>query len=91
MKIEFDPAKDAKNIRQHEGLSLALAAHLDWDRAVTWLDNRFHYDEIRMNAIAPMGNRLYFVTFTEHDEMARIISLRPANNTEKKRYVNQFR
>jgi len=32
MRIEFDPAKDASNQEKH-GLSLALAAGLDWDEA----------------------------------------------------------
>jgi uncharacterized DUF497 family protein len=31
MKIEFDLAKDGRNRKKH-GLSLELAAELDWDR-----------------------------------------------------------
>jgi uncharacterized DUF497 family protein len=32
MRIEFDPSKDAVNKAKH-GLSLALAADLEWDSA----------------------------------------------------------
>jgi uncharacterized DUF497 family protein len=33
MQIEFDPAKDASNLDKH-GLSLAMAAGLDWDASL---------------------------------------------------------
>jgi uncharacterized DUF497 family protein len=89
MEIEFDPVKDAENQRKH-GLSLDLAAKLDWDAALIQRDDRFAYDEIRENAIVPMGDRLYHVTFTERGEILRIISLRYAKNMERKRYVQYF-
>ncbi|GHT83730.1 hypothetical protein AGMMS49960_01370 [Betaproteobacteria bacterium] len=92
MEIEIDPVKDAINRRKHEGLSLALAAELDWDRAFYVLDNRFHYDEIRQNAIVPLDDRLYHVSFTERgDEIHRIISLRHAVKKEVARYVKNYR
>ncbi len=58
MIIEFDPAKDAENIRRH-GLSLALAGQLDWDAALVWVDDRFEYEEVRMIALAPRTSTLY--------------------------------
>jgi uncharacterized DUF497 family protein len=48
MEIEFDPAKEALNIKNHDGLSLSLAAKIEWENAVYDADNRFHYDEIRI-------------------------------------------
>jgi uncharacterized DUF497 family protein len=90
MEIEFDPAKDALNIRNHDGLSLLMAAEMDWDAALVEADERFSYDEIRMRAIVPCGNRLYHVTFTERGEKMRVISLRYASNMEKTHYVKQF-
>jgi uncharacterized DUF497 family protein len=86
VEIEFDPAKDAENQRKHE-LSLTLAAGLDWDAAWIKRDDRFAYDEIRLNAIVPMGDRLYHVTFTERGDILRVISLRHATSLERKRYV----
>jgi uncharacterized DUF497 family protein len=90
MEVEFDPAKNAMNIKKH-GLSLALAAEMEWDEALIERDNRFHYDEIRFNAIVPLENRLYFVTFAERGETVRLISLRHATNTERKSYAKEFR
>jgi uncharacterized DUF497 family protein len=58
---------------------------------MTWPDDRFHYDEIRLNAIVPMGDRLSFVAYAERDETTRLISLRYATNAERKRYVEQIR
>jgi uncharacterized protein len=52
MKIEFDPAKDAANQLKH-GVSLAVAAELDWEAALVWIDDRFEYNETRMIALAP--------------------------------------
>ena len=89
MEIEFGSVKDAENQRKH-GLFLSLVSGLDWDCAMAWPDTRFPYDEIRLNAIVPMRDRLYFVTYTERGEMMRQISLRCAENAEKKRYVRHY-
>ncbi|GHT94096.1 hypothetical protein AGMMS49545_14860 [Betaproteobacteria bacterium] len=90
MEIEFDPAKDALNLKNH-GLSLALAAELDWDHAAYEVDNRFHYNEIRINATVPLGDRLYHITFTERGKTMRVISLRKATDKEKSSYVQEYR
>jgi uncharacterized DUF497 family protein len=55
LRIVFDPAKDASNTVKH-GISLAQAARIEWDDAVTWLDTRHDYGEARMCAIAYLGN-----------------------------------
>ena len=39
MRFEFDPIKDAANLVKH-GVSLALVAELEWDRALVWMDGR---------------------------------------------------
>ena len=49
MRIEFDSAKDASNLEKH-GLSLALAVELDWDAALVWVDERYDYGELRIEA-----------------------------------------
>ena len=86
MQIEFDPRKDATNLQKH-GLSLAVAKQLDWDFALVWVDDRFSYDEIRMIALAPQTNTLYYVSFVERGEVKRIISLRRATRKEVDYYV----
>ena len=72
------------------GVSLALAGKLDWDAALVWLDDRFEYDELRMIALAPETNTLYYVAFVDRNEVRRIISLRRAERREVKHYVENI-
>ncbi len=89
MRIEFDPSKDAANQARH-GVSLAVARELDWDAALVWVDSRFEYDELRMIALAPKTDTLYYVAFVERGEVQRIISLRQATRREVKHYVQSI-
>ncbi|EYC50760.1 hypothetical protein AZ34_06550 [Hylemonella gracilis str. Niagara R] len=89
MRIEFDLAKDASNQEKH-GLSLALAAELDWDAALVWVDERHDYGELRMIALAPETGILYYVAFVDRGEVRRIISVRKANRREVKHYVQNI-
>jgi uncharacterized DUF497 family protein len=86
MRIEFDPAKDEANRAKH-GVSLALAVELDWEAALVWVDDRFEYNEMRMIALAPDTEILYYVAFVDRSNARRIISLRRANRREVKHYV----
>ena len=89
MRIEFDPAKDVTNRAKH-GVSLALASELNWEAALVWIDNRFEYGELRVIALAPKTEILYYVAFVERGEVRRIISLRRANQREVKHYVKNI-
>jgi uncharacterized protein len=53
VRIEFDPAKSARNARER-GLSFELAADLNWDAAHMIEDQRQSYGETRYLAYAPM-------------------------------------
>lgn len=86
MRIEFDPTKDASNRLKH-GVSLAMAAELDWDAAWVWVDERVDYNEMCMIALAPKPDILYCVAFVDRGDVRRIISLRRANRREVKHYV----
>lgn len=88
MRISYDLAKDASNRIKH-GVSLALARELDWDSALVWADDRYEYDELRMVALAPKTNTLYYVSFVDRGSLRRIISLRLATRREVKHYVSQ--
>jgi uncharacterized protein len=85
MHTTFDPVKDAPNLKKH-GISLSLAAQLDWDHALVSPDDRREYGERRQLALAPMGGRLWVVVFTDRPEGRRVISLRKANFREYRRY-----
>ena len=86
MLFTYDPRKDAANRAKH-GVSLALAAQLDWDAALVWVDERFAYGERRMIALAPETGILYCVAYAEQEEVLRIISLRRATRPEAVHYV----
>jgi uncharacterized protein len=89
VRIEFDLAKEAANQAKH-GVSLSMAAELDWEAALVWVDERFEYSETRMMALAPKMEILYYVAFVDRGEVRRIISLRRANRREVKHYVENF-
>ena len=90
MELTYDPTKDAANVDKH-GVSLALAAELEWDSALIWPDTRQSYGEPRQSALALLGSRVYFLAFVDRAEgnqiRRRIISLRKANNREKMDYA----
>ncbi|MFM7265857.1 MAG: BrnT family toxin, partial [Cyanobium sp.] len=54
---------------------------------LVWIDNRANYGEVRMVALAPIGDILFFVAFVDREPARRIISLRRANRREVSRYV----
>ena len=88
MKLTFDPTKDSTNFHKH-GLSLSESKFLDWADALSWIDNRKDYGEIRSVALAPMKHRLYCVVYVDTKVSRRIISLRKANNREIDRYEEE--
>lgn len=83
MEIEFDPAKNKKNI-QERGLPFALAAEFDWTTAMIAPSNRRGED--RFFAIGYIKYRLHALVFKTNGLTVRVISLRRANKTEVKRY-----
>lgn len=86
MGIAFDINKDRVNIEKH-GVSLAAAADIEWDDALSWEDERNNYGEPRMCAIGYIGMRLFYVVYVDRMDVRRIISLRKANTREVKRYA----
>ena len=85
MKTEYDPQKDAINRAKH-GVSLALAQHMDLAAAFIEPDQRFSYGEDRFQALGPINGRLHLLAYTMRGGTVRAISLRKANNRERKHY-----
>ncbi len=54
MNIEFDSAKNEKNIRER-GISFELAAGFDLTTAKIWADTRKDYGEARFIALGYIG------------------------------------
>ncbi|MFN9643658.1 MAG: BrnT family toxin [Cyanobacteriota bacterium] len=55
------------------------------------MDNRTDYGEVRMLALAPIGDILFFVAFVDRKKARRIISLRRANRREVSHYVKTIK
>jgi uncharacterized protein len=85
MEITFDPAKDEANIAKH-GVSLALAALLDWSDVLAYVDARYDYREVREVGFGVIECRLYCVVFTQRGDTMHIISMRKANKREVRDY-----
>ena len=85
MNIEFDSAKNVKNI-QMRGIGFELAANFDLTTAKIWLDTRRDYGEERFIALGYIDRRLFSMVFTVRGDVLRIISLRKANKREVKNY-----
>ena len=92
IRFEWDPEKAIANWNKHK-VSFEQAREAFKDTlALDEPDEREHYGEERFNRIGLVEGRLLFVTYTERidresgDEIIRIISARPAERGERKRY-----
>jgi uncharacterized DUF497 family protein len=85
MIIEFDPAKNAKNVEER-GLSFERAVDFDFETALFTLDDRKDYGEPRWRALGYLDGRLHALVFVERPDGIRIISLRKANRREVKNH-----
>jgi uncharacterized protein len=88
VQIEFDPAKNLRNIAQR-GLSFELAGEFDFDTAIIWMDTRKVYPEVRVSALGLLAGRVHALVFSETTQGIRVISFRKANKREVKRYEEE--
>lgn len=86
MEIDFDAAKNEKNIAKH-GVALAEAERFEWETAVIREDVRLEYGEQRFEAVGYIGPRLHVMIYCLRVDAVRIISLRKANSREVDRYA----
>ena len=87
MKIDSDPVKSQQNV-ETRGLSFEQVYQFEFTTATFETDDRADYGEVRINAIGFINQRLHHLTYTLRGETIRVISLRKANNREKKKYVS---
>ncbi len=80
MLVEFDPAKDAANIKKH-GLSLGAFKGFEAEPAVM-RDERFDYGETRYRAFGRMAGLGYCLVFALRRNVLRAISFRRAHEKE---------
>ena len=89
MKVTYDPHKDQVNQGKHQ-VSLDAALRIEWDTLYATEDKRHDYGEIRMVGYAFIDIRLYCVVYTDRGDARRVISLRKANNREKRNYAHNY-
>jgi len=87
VKIEFDPAKNVRNIAER-GISFERVEDFEWETAVIVRDSRRDYNkETRFRAMGMIGERLHAMVFTPRGDGIRVISLRKANRREERMYA----
>jgi hypothetical protein len=83
MDIEFDPAKNGRNI-ELSGLPFEMARQFDHSNAWVVVDERREYGEIRYRALGYLNLRLHVLVFTETLGGIRVSRFRKANTREEK-------
>jgi len=81
MEISYDPAKDARNIREHQ-LPFTRVREFDFDTVLVEIDNRRDHGEACYVALGLVGDRVHALVFTEADNGIRVISFRKTNKRE---------
>ncbi len=85
MDFEWDDAKAEANRKKHNvDFSIAMRVFLDPNRREDVDEDE--YDEVRINVIGIVDNRMLFVTCTMRGDVCRIISARGAEPYEKRLY-----
>ncbi len=72
------------------GLDFADAALVLEGVCVTFEDERKDYGESRFVTLGELAGRVVVVAWTERDEVVRVISMRKANEREKKWYQERL-
>ena len=86
MPYEWDEEKRAETFRERD-VDFASIDRFDWDTALTRRSDRG--GEIRWSSYGMVGDDLYHAVWTQRGEATRIISLRKANNRERRNYGEQ--
>ena len=85
MDIKYDTKKNERNIAER-GLSFDRVAEFNFETALTIVDNRNPYGEVRYVSLGYLADRLHVLCFVEIDTGIRVISFRKANSREVKHY-----
>jgi len=89
MKFEWDKGKNKSNIRKH-GLDFNDAPLFFESPYLCSEDTRTDYKEKRFLAIGTIEKRGVVIAFTKRGNKIRIISIRKANEKEKKKIRNRL-
>ena len=89
MRIEFDGAKRLETITTR-GLDMARAADVFAGATLTVEDDRHDYGEVRYITIGFLDDTMVVIVWTRRNDAHRIISLRRANERERRLYGPRF-
>lgn len=81
-----DEDKRQANLRVHR-IDFSAVHRFDWANAVLFVDDREDYGELREIAIGFIDPGLYVFTFTRRKDQTRVISLRKAEKSDVRKYV----
>lgn len=85
MEISYDPEKRAKTLAER-GLDFKDAEHVFAGPTIDYVDDRQDYGEERWVTFGRLEGRLVSVVWTLRDSKRHIISMRKANDRERKTY-----
>ena len=89
MEFEWDPGKRAANLLKH-GLDFRHVAEVFEGLYFSAEDLRKDYGEKRFNLIGILKGRMVVVVYTQRRNKYRIISMRKANERERKKFKNRI-
>ncbi len=90
MKFEWDKKKNQLNYEKH-GLSFEDAELVLASKTITFEDDREDYGEERFITLGELKSRVIVVVHTQRNFVTRIISMRKANEREKKIYFKRLK
>jgi len=85
-RFVWDHGKSAANLSKH-GVDFAIVERFEFDTALVIIDDRKDYGEVRYRALGLIDGRLHALVFTPRGGQTRVISLRQANDRERRNYV----
>lgn len=89
MKFEWDKNKNQLNYEKH-GLSFEDAELVFENETISFEDDREDYGEERFITLGVLKGRVVIVVHTQRNFVTRIISMRKANEREKKIYFERL-
>ena len=89
MVITYDPEKRSETLK-HRNLDFEDAAKVFAGATLTIEDDRQDYGEPRYQTLGLLNGRLVMVVWTPRAEARHIISMRKANDRERRRYEAQM-
>ena len=89
MEFEWDREKNLINQAKH-GLCFEDAALVFQGPVVTFEDNRAGYGEWRLITLGKLAGRVVVIAHTPREGRTRVISMRKANEREKKIYQKRL-